>query len=268
MPAAPIERKGAIAVTLHWRTDPAAEPPIAVSELASRHGLALLPGRMAVELRPPLPVDKGTAVEALLAGSGVARGAFAGDDHGDLAAFDALDRMVASGALEDAVRIAVRSEESPPELLDRADPSSTGPRASSTRCERSSGPRPSSWSSSQSFGVRTRRELAQPLRPAGAFVGRHRQRLVQRARGLLDVVRMHGDHGLAELVERAGLGGEAHHAVAAVDDRALLGDEVETVLDRVHEQHVVAHEPGDASAGSRRACRARPASSRTCPTAR
>jgi trehalose 6-phosphate phosphatase len=123
-----IERKGAIAVALHWRTDPGAVPPIdEVSELASRHGLTLLPGRMVVELRPPLPVDKGTAVESLLSGSAVSWGAFAGDDVGDLAAFDALDRMVASGALEEAVRLAVRSEESPPELLDRADAIVDGP---------------------------------------------------------------------------------------------------------------------------------------------
>ena len=123
-----IERKGAIAVALHWRTDPGAVPPIdEVSELASRHGLTLLPGRMVVELRPPLPVDKGTAVESLLAGAGVTLGAFAGDDVGDLAAFDALDRLVASGALEQAVRVAVRSEESPPELLDRADAVVDGP---------------------------------------------------------------------------------------------------------------------------------------------
>jgi trehalose 6-phosphate phosphatase len=123
-----IERKGAIAVALHWRTDPGAVPPIdEVSELASRHGLTLLPGRMVVELRPPLPVDKGTAVESLLSGAGILHGAFAGDDVGDLAAYDALDRMVASGALEHAVRVAVRSEESPPELVDRADAVVDGP---------------------------------------------------------------------------------------------------------------------------------------------
>jgi trehalose 6-phosphate phosphatase len=117
-----IERKGTIAVALHWRTVPGAAPPIdEVSELAARNGLSLLPGRMVVELRPPLDVDKGTAVEALLGAGGITTAAFAGDDVGDVAAFDALDRMVASGALDAAVRVAVRSEESPDELLTRAD---------------------------------------------------------------------------------------------------------------------------------------------------
>jgi len=123
-----IERKGSIAVALHWRTVPDAAPPIdEVSELASRHGLSLLPGRMVVELRPPVTIDKGTAVEALLGGEGITHAAFAGDDVGDLAAFDALDRLVANGALDTAVRVGVRSEESPAELLSRADAIVDGP---------------------------------------------------------------------------------------------------------------------------------------------
>ena len=44
-----IERKGSIAVALHWRTVPDAAPPVDdVGELAARHGLAVLgadPGR-------------------------------------------------------------------------------------------------------------------------------------------------------------------------------------------------------------------------------
>ncbi len=127
-PRVVVERKGQIAVALHWRMVPEAAPPIdEVSELASRHGLALLPGRMVVELRPPLAVDKGTAVESLLGGDGITRAGFAGDDVGDLAAFDALDRLVAAGALETAVRVAVRSEESPDALLARADAIVDGP---------------------------------------------------------------------------------------------------------------------------------------------
>ncbi len=123
-----IERKGAIAVALHWRTAPDAAPPIdEVSDLANQHGLALLPGRMVVELRPPLPVDKGTAVESLLGGRGIEAAAFAGDDVGDVAAFDALDSLVATGAVTTAVKVAVRSEESPDALLSRADNVVDGP---------------------------------------------------------------------------------------------------------------------------------------------
>ena len=80
---------------------------------------------MAVELRPPVPVDKGTVVEELCAGLEAA--AFAGDDAGDLAAFDALDRLQRDGRLAHAVRIGVRSAEAPPELMARADVAVDGP---------------------------------------------------------------------------------------------------------------------------------------------
>jgi trehalose 6-phosphate phosphatase len=80
---------------------------------------------MAVELRPPVGVDKGSAVAALAADARVAM--FAGDDHGDLAAFDALAGRVRDGALDAAVRVAVRSPEEPAELVARTDVGVEGP---------------------------------------------------------------------------------------------------------------------------------------------
>ena len=73
-------------------------------------------GRMAVELRPPVPVDKGTTVAD--AGARRARSPrFAGDDAGDLPAFAALrDARRARATLEHAVTIGVASDESPPEI--------------------------------------------------------------------------------------------------------------------------------------------------------
>lgn len=123
-----VERKGALSVTLHWRTAPEREDAAraAAVELAARHGLDEPRfGRQAVELRPPVPVDKGTVVESLLDGFDAA--AFAGDDLGDLPAFDALDRLVGRHALEHALRIGVESSEAPPELLERADLVVDGP---------------------------------------------------------------------------------------------------------------------------------------------
>jgi trehalose 6-phosphate phosphatase len=70
-------------------------------------------------------VDKGTAVEELAAGASAAL--FIGDDRGDLAAFDALTRLVDEGRLAQAVRVAVRSAEAPAELLERADLVVDGP---------------------------------------------------------------------------------------------------------------------------------------------
>ena len=122
-----VERKGDIAVNLHWRRAPerAAEGEALGRQLAERHGLAAWPMRMGVELRPPVPVDKGTVAEELAAGRHAAL--FAGDDHGDLAGFAALDRLVAAGRLDHALRVAVRSDEAPPALLDAADHQVDGP---------------------------------------------------------------------------------------------------------------------------------------------
>ena len=128
-----VERKGEIAFTLHWRTVPGSEPhPDALATLAERHGLETQPGRMACELRPPVPVDKGTAVERLLPG-GADVIAFAGDDRGDLSVFDLFDEwsVPPDEAVDEprvwCVRIAVRSSEAPPELVERADVVVDGP---------------------------------------------------------------------------------------------------------------------------------------------
>ena len=72
---------------------------------------------MSLELRPPLPADKGAVVERL--GAGAAAACFLGDDAGDLPAFAALDRLAAAGCR--AVKVAVATEESPPELAAAAD---------------------------------------------------------------------------------------------------------------------------------------------------
>jgi trehalose 6-phosphate phosphatase len=117
LPGLLVERKGAIAVTLHWRTQPerSTEAIAWAESAAARLGLgAPLHGRMAVELRPPVPVDKGTTVADMARGSVIA--AFAGDDAGDLPAFDALRGLVDAGLLTHAVSIGVISSESPPEV--------------------------------------------------------------------------------------------------------------------------------------------------------
>jgi trehalose 6-phosphate phosphatase len=128
LPGVLVERKGEVSVTLHWRTTPGREAEVRVvaADLAAAHGLeAPQRGKQSVELRPPVPVDKGTAVEALL--EGLAIGAFAGDDAGDLPAFAALDRMVATGRLDHVVRVGVRSEEAPAEVVAEADLVVDGP---------------------------------------------------------------------------------------------------------------------------------------------
>jgi trehalose 6-phosphate phosphatase len=80
---------------------------------------------MAVELRPPVAIDKGTAVHELVQGFRI--GAFAGDDIGDLPAFAALARAVDDGALARGVRVGVQSPEAPPELVGSVDVLVDGP---------------------------------------------------------------------------------------------------------------------------------------------
>jgi trehalose 6-phosphate phosphatase len=108
-----VERKAGVSVTLHWRTVPdrAAEVLGIAAELALRHGLRELHTRAAVELRPPVAIDKGTATDALIEGFSVA--AFAGDDTGDLAAFHSLARAADEGRNARACRIGVQSAEMP-----------------------------------------------------------------------------------------------------------------------------------------------------------
>lgn len=127
LPGVFVERKGTAAVTLHWRTHPELgdRATLWAAEAAATHGLSQYPTKMAVELRPPVALDKGTGVVSLASGAHAAL--FAGDDHGDLAAFAALDDLTAAGRLDSSVRIAVRSVEAPIQLLAAADVVVDGP---------------------------------------------------------------------------------------------------------------------------------------------
>jgi trehalose 6-phosphate phosphatase len=118
-----VERKG-LSVTFHVRT--VAELDATVREWAERAargaGLVAYRARRSYELRPPVEADKGTVVAQLAAGLSAV--CFFGDDRGDLPAFaalDALDRSVSR------VRVAVASDEAPPELLAAADVIVDGP---------------------------------------------------------------------------------------------------------------------------------------------
>jgi trehalose 6-phosphate phosphatase len=119
-----VERKG-LSVTLHFRTEPEAEARARawVAREAAALGLGVHDGRKSLELRPPIERDKGSVVEELAHGLDAV--AFAGDDIGDLPAFDALDRLADHGVA--TLRVGVRSEEAPLLLLDRADIVVDGP---------------------------------------------------------------------------------------------------------------------------------------------
>jgi trehalose 6-phosphate phosphatase len=114
-----LERKG-LALAVHFRRarDPVEAERIAaplVVEAASDAGLAVVPGRRILEVRPMEGGDKGNAVHRVIDERGLTAALAGGDDVGDLPAFAALD------GLEAAVRVAVASAEAPAALTERAD---------------------------------------------------------------------------------------------------------------------------------------------------
>jgi trehalose 6-phosphate phosphatase len=125
-----VEDKGAI-VALHWRGSPnEGEAETWASELeneAEWKGLVAHRGRMVLEIRPDVSIDKGRAVTSLLDGGEIDAALYAGDDRTDLDAFRALGELRDSGRLAAVARIAVASDEAPPEVAAGADLVVDGP---------------------------------------------------------------------------------------------------------------------------------------------
>ncbi len=119
-----VERKG-LATTIHYRTAPerAGWAGQFASEQAKVRGVIAHPGKMSVELRPPIATDKGTVVAEL--SSGLAAVCFIGDDEGDMPAFAQLSSLRASGIV--TLAVAVAGDETPSQLVAAADLSVDGP---------------------------------------------------------------------------------------------------------------------------------------------
>jgi trehalose 6-phosphate phosphatase len=119
-----IEDKGPISA-FHWRGVPDEEPARnfleGLAQEAEAKGLTTHWGRKVLEVRPPVPIDKGRAVKELVERHKPRVALFGGDDATDLDAFDALDALVADGGLQSRVCVGVRSEEGPPAIVERAD---------------------------------------------------------------------------------------------------------------------------------------------------
>jgi trehalose 6-phosphate phosphatase len=124
------EDKAEIAA-VHGRGAPdeaAAEEAVrSMAERAEAEGLHVHWGRKVLEVRPAVEVDKGAGVAWLLADADVDHAIYVGDDTTDLDAFRGLRALVASGRLESAVCVGVRSDETPPELEREADLLVDGP---------------------------------------------------------------------------------------------------------------------------------------------
>lgn len=124
------EDKGAIAA-LHWRGAPDEEAALAavreVEQRAREAGFATHWGRKVLEIRPPVPIDKGRGVATLLRGADADAALYSGDDLTDLDAFLGLRALVEEGTLATALCVGVRSDETPPQLESAADVFVDGP---------------------------------------------------------------------------------------------------------------------------------------------
>ena len=125
---AELEDKG-LSLVVHTRCAP--DPQGALERLrpqlqqrAAAAGLELHPGRLVLELRPP-GFDKRGALLGL-ADPPPSAVVFAGDDRGDLAAYDAVDELREQGV--PGLLVCSASDEGPPELEERADVVVDGPR--------------------------------------------------------------------------------------------------------------------------------------------
>jgi trehalose 6-phosphate phosphatase len=119
-----FEDKGTTA-SIHYRLagDPARARQRILAALAdspAARQLRWAEGRMVIELRPPLAVDKGTAVAALLRESAVRSALYLGDDETDCDAFRALRRWAAETGGR-ALNLAVVTAEARPEVAAEAD---------------------------------------------------------------------------------------------------------------------------------------------------
>jgi trehalose 6-phosphate phosphatase len=119
-----VEDKEAIAA-FHWRgapdEDAAHEAVAALAAEAEGAGFNTHWGRKVLEIRPPVRIDKGAGLVALLRDRSLAAAIFVGDDVTDLDAFRGLSELQELGALDYALRVGVRSDEGPSALEDEAD---------------------------------------------------------------------------------------------------------------------------------------------------
>ena len=123
VPRAWVEDKGS-SLAVHYRQAPDPKAArgallVALQPVATDSGLDLIEGKMVIELVPPGRPMKGAAVERLAGEHGLQAVLYAGDDHADLDAFAALERLAASGTV--AIRVAVLGAGTPPALIESAD---------------------------------------------------------------------------------------------------------------------------------------------------
>lgn len=123
-PGLRVERKG-VTGSVHLRNtaDPSAAEEAVIrllAQVAEPRGLRVTRGKRVVEVRPPVSVDKGIAVEELIRSRELRGVIYLGDDRTDIDAFLALRRLTAAGICR-GVAVAVLHDEAPHDLTAAAD---------------------------------------------------------------------------------------------------------------------------------------------------
>lgn len=118
------EDKGPI-VAFHWRgardEDAARAAVGALAADAEAADLHIHWARKVLEIRPPVRIDKGAGIASFLQGTDVDVAMYAGDDATDLDAFRSIAELERKGRLAYAIRVGVRSDEGPAEIVEEAD---------------------------------------------------------------------------------------------------------------------------------------------------
>jgi len=124
-PGLRLEDKG-VTASIHVRQT--ADPPSAeeavfarASEVAAPLGLRVTRGKLVIELRPPVAMNKGLAIAALIHERGLRSAIYLGDDRTDIDAFRALRKLNEQTPTFCGVSVAVLSVEAPPTLAEEAD---------------------------------------------------------------------------------------------------------------------------------------------------
>ena len=123
-PGVLVEDKG-VTASVHYRLSPdqaAAREAILgyLAEAPEARGLLITEGKLVVELRPPVAINKGTSLERLAAGSGLRGVIYIGDDVTDVDAFRSLHGLVSGGACR-GLALGVVGAETPPEIARESD---------------------------------------------------------------------------------------------------------------------------------------------------
>ena len=128
VPGVQVENKGAL-LSVHYRRASRSDARFAVLQALERSQAAqrfrVQEGRMVVELRPRLDVDKGTALETMTKRLGLRGAICLGDDTTDIDMFVALGRLRREGLA--AAAMAVASREMVPEVEEAAEYLLDGP---------------------------------------------------------------------------------------------------------------------------------------------